>query len=145
MNTETKSFETLSGVITESNEATKIDAGTLLGVLAGVCLIVIAIFRGGDPGVFMNLNSVFIVLGATIATTFIAFSSKKVLGLLPVIVNSFKADIYQPADFIEDIMALSVKYRTGGLKQLESLEEYLFRQSIFENWHHFSDGWIHRP
>jgi flagellar motor component MotA len=42
-----------------------------------------------------------------------------------VIVNSFKADIYQPADFIEDIMALSVKYRTGGLKQLESLEEYL--------------------
>ena len=126
MTTATKEFETLSGIATETNEETRrVDAGTLLGVVAGVCLIMIAIFRGGDPGVFMNLNSALIVLGGTIATTFIAFSSKKVIGLLPVIVNAFKPDVYQPADFIEDIMALSVKYRTGGLKKLESQEEFL--------------------
>jgi hypothetical protein len=53
--------------------------------------------------------------------------------------------IFTSLPILSNIMALSVKYRTGGLKQLESQEEYLFRQSIFENWHHFSDGWIHRP
>ena len=55
------------------------DKGTLLGVLSGVLLIVIAILGGGGgaPEVFLNLNSFLIVLGGSTATTFIAFPSKK--------------------------------------------------------------------
>ncbi len=125
MTTATKEFETLSGVATETNEETRrVDAGTLLGVVAGVCLIMIAIFRGGDPSVFMNLNSALIVLGGTVATTFIAFSSKKVIGLLPVIVNAFKPDVYQPADFIEDIMELRLNIGPEALRNWKAKKSF---------------------
>lgn len=106
-------------------EDSGIDTGTLLGILSGVLLIVIAIFRGGDPGAFLSLNSALIVLGGTLATTFIAFSSQKILGIIPVVINAFKPDVYQPADYIDDIMVMATKYRTGGLKKLESQEELL--------------------
>ncbi len=109
----------------EYRENHRLDMGTFLGILSGVCLIVLAILRGGDPGVFLNLNSALIVLGGTIATTFIAFPFKRIMGMVPVVINAFKPDVYQPAEYVEDIMALATKYRTGGMKQLESEEAFL--------------------
>ena len=38
-----------------------LDTGTLLGVIGGVGLIVVAVIRGGDSDIFMNLNAVLIV------------------------------------------------------------------------------------
>ena len=35
-----------------------LDTGTLLGVVGGVGLIVIAVIRGGDSDIFVNLNAV---------------------------------------------------------------------------------------
>lgn len=99
------------------------DIGTFLGILGGVGLIVLAILRGGDPAVFANLNGALIVLGGTIATTFIAFPSQKVAMMFPVIIKAFKPHSFQPADYIDDIVSLAIKYRAGGLKQLEKLQD----------------------
>ena len=41
----------------ERQELTGIDTGTLMGILSGTFLIVVAIIRGGDAGIFINLNS----------------------------------------------------------------------------------------
>ncbi|MEE9257896.1 MAG: MotA/TolQ/ExbB proton channel family protein [Nitrospinaceae bacterium] len=101
---------------------TGVDMGTVLGVLSGVALIVIAIIRGGDAGVFANLNSTLIVFGGTIATAFIAFPSKTITGMLPIIINAFRPSPLQPADYIDEIMSLAAKYRTGGMKTLENEE-----------------------
>ena len=109
----------------QRQELTGIDTGTLIGILAGTFLIVVAIIRGGDAGIFINLNSFLIVIGGTIATGFIAFPSKKITGIIPIIQQAFKPNIYEPQDYVDDIMRLATKYRSGGMKQLENAESDL--------------------
>ena len=106
----------------DAGQETGLDTGTLLGVIAGVALIVVAIIRGGDADVFMNMNALLIVLGGMVSTTFIAFQSKKILEMIPVIVAAFRPDVLTPADYIDQIMGLAGKYRTGGMKVLENAE-----------------------
>ncbi len=99
-----------------------LDTGTLLGVVAGVGLIVVAVIRGGDSDIFMNLNAVLIVLGGMVSTCFIAFQSSKILEMVPVIINAFRPDVMKPVDYIDQIMSLASKYRSGGMKVLENAE-----------------------
>lgn len=101
------------------------DAGTIVGILVGFGLVATAIIRGGHSDAFININGILIVLGGTIATTLIAFPSRKVLNLVPVIFNAFKPNIHQPADFIDLILNLANNYRHGGGKTLEEQEELL--------------------
>ena len=119
MATATKSSALSDEEETQEQES-GMDKGTILGILAGVCLIVTAIIRGGSADVFVNLNAVFIVVGGTVATAFIAFPSKKISGMIPIIINAFKPDVHQPSDYIDEIMALVTKYRSGGMKGLEN-------------------------
>ena len=113
---------TAANVDQEERQDEGIDTGTLMGVLAGVFLIAVAIIRGGDAGVFININSALIVLGGSIATAFIAFPAKKITTLAPVLYNAFKPPVYEPEDYVDDIMRLASKYRSGGMKQLENEE-----------------------
>ena len=102
-----------------------VDKGTIVGVLAGIGLIVLAILNGGSPEVFANLNGALIVLGGTAATTFIAFPSEKIFMMIAVIVNAFKPEVYHPSDYVDEIIDLASTYRSGGTKKLESEEQYL--------------------
>ncbi|MBC8286962.1 MAG: MotA/TolQ/ExbB proton channel family protein [Nitrospinae bacterium] len=113
---------TAAAAAQEDRQDTGIDTGTLMGVLAGIFLITVAIIRGGDAGVFININSALIVLGGSIATAFIAFPAKKITTLMPVLYNAFKPGVYEPEDYVDDIMRLASKYRSGGMKQLENEE-----------------------
>ncbi len=113
---------TAANVAQEERQDTGIDTGTLMGVLAGIFLIAVAIVRGGDAGVFININSGLIVVGGSIATAFIAFPAKKITTLMPVLYNAFKPGVYEPEDYVDDIMRLASKYRSGGMKQLENEE-----------------------
>lgn len=114
--------ETGEEIEQEDRQDAGIDTGTLMGVLSGVFLIAVAIIRGGDAGVFINVNSALIVLGGTVATAFIAFPSKKITLMMPVVYNAFKPGVYEPEDYVDDIMKLASKYRSGGMKQLENEE-----------------------
>ena len=106
----------------ETESEAGFDTGTLIGVSAGIGLITVAIILGGDPDVFVNLNAILIVLGGMISTCFIAFQSSKILEMVPVIVNAFKPDLKKPVDYIDEIMGLASKYRSGGMKVLENAE-----------------------
>ena len=98
------------------------DTGTLLGSIAGLFLITVAIIRGGDAGIFLNINSALIVIGGALSTSFIAFPSKKVLGMVPIVRNAFKPNVYEPEDYVDDITRLAAVYRSRGMKQLENEE-----------------------
>jgi len=109
-----------------------LDTGTILGTVFGIFLIVGAIIRGGDPGVFVNINGALIVLGGTIATAFIAFPSKKITLMLPVIYKAYRPDRLSPSDYVDVIMKLATKYRSGGMKQLEN-EEAKIENAFLKN------------
>ena len=91
------------------------DTGTLLGSIAGLFLITVAIIRGGDAGIFLNINSALIVIGGALSTSFIAFPSKKVLGMVPIVRNAFKPNVYEPEDYVDDITRLAAVYRSRGM------------------------------
>ena len=116
---------TAADLALEERADTGMDTGTLLGALGGIFLITVAIIRGGDAGIFININSALIVIGGSMATAFVAFPSKVVTGLIPIIKNAFKPGVYEPADYVDDIMRLASKYRSGGMKQLENEESLL--------------------
>ena len=103
----------------------KYDIGTFAGFFAGLLLIIVAIMSGGTLDSFLCLSSFLIVGGGTIVTSFIAFHYSKIFELFPVILNSFKPDDHDPIEFIEMIIELLNKYRSGGRKALESHHEFL--------------------
>ena len=109
----------------------KYDLGTFLGAFAGVVLITTAIMRGGSLDIFLSLSSLMIVLGGSLATTFIAFHYSKIFNLLPIITRAFKPDNHQPLDYINLIIELLKKYRSNGRKALEKHKEF-FENRFFE-------------
>ncbi|CAI2718161.1 motility protein A [Nitrospina watsonii] len=127
MATAVKESETISGLVDgrRVQPDSTIDIGTILGTMIGVALIAWAIVRGGNPETFLNLNAVLIVFGGTIATSFIAYPSSKIISLIGVIINAYRPDNQGPATAIEQIMQLATKYRTGGIKRLKNEEEHV--------------------
>jgi hypothetical protein len=68
-----------------------------MGLLAGRLLITLAIIRGKNTGVYLNINSGLIVLGESIiSTAFITFPEKKITALIPFLYDAFKPRVYDP-------------------------------------------------
>ena len=125
MATATQEIRGTAADLAQEERAEGVDTGTLLGALAGLFLITVAIIRGGDAGIFLNINSALIVVGGALSTSFIAFPSKKVLGMVPIVRNAFKPNVYEPEDYVDDITRLAAVYRSRGMKQLENEESTL--------------------
>ena len=53
---------------------TTVDAATVLGLAAGFGLLATAIVLGGSPGSFLNVPSILIVIGGTVAITTASYS-----------------------------------------------------------------------
>ena len=81
------------------------DFGTIIGLLAGVSIIIIGILRsGGDLFWFYSLNSIIIVLVGVIAATFINYPIKAIMGLFGILGNVFRSEIYDYEETISEIV-----------------------------------------
>ena len=125
MATATQEIRGTAADLAQEERAEGMDTGTLLGSVAGLFLITVAIIRGGDAGIFLNINSALIVVGGALSTSFIAFPSKKVLGMVPIVRNAFKPNVYEPEDYVDDITRVAAVYCSRGMKQLENEESLL--------------------
>jgi chemotaxis protein MotA len=56
------------------------DLATIIGILAGLGVVLAAIFMGGDFMSFVDVGSVMIVIGGAIAATVIRFTFGAVVG-----------------------------------------------------------------
>ena len=64
------------------------DFGTILGLLSGIGIIFLGILRqDGDLGWFMNINSIIIVFGGTIAAAMVNYPLKNIIGLFSILKN----------------------------------------------------------
>ncbi len=95
------------------------DIATLIGIISGIGFILATILLGSGLGLFVNLPSVLIVIGGTIAATMVAYPLSDFLMVISVIGRVFKFKIENQADLITQLVDVSNKARKGGLLSIE--------------------------
>ena len=100
------------------------DIATITGIVSGIALIVISISLGGSGfGIFINIPSVMIVLGGTIAATLINFPLKEVLGVFSTVKNAFMHSQQSPVEVIKMLVRYATIARKEGILALDSYTE----------------------
>ncbi|MBA5778848.1 MotA/TolQ/ExbB proton channel family protein [Stappia sp. F7233] len=98
------------------------DLGTIIGVIAGFAVVLVAIFIGGDIAQFTDVPSVLIVCGGATAATLVRFPLSGVISALST--GSKVAFTYKktdPRDLIEEITRLADIVRKSGPLGLENI------------------------
>ena len=111
------------------------DLGTLIGLLAGIGIIILGIISaGGKIAWFWNFNSILIVLGGTFAATMVNLPLKAVTNVFNILKNVFRAEEYNYTGIIEEVVKKATKARKDGLLALEAdlstMEDGFFKNGI---------------
>jgi len=96
------------------------DISTVIGMVLGFGLVVGSILVGGSLGAFIDVPSILIVFGGTIAATFTAEKLPNVIGSIKVAGNAFRVPAGDPTVTIEKILELSNIARREGILALEN-------------------------
>ena len=116
----------------DSNKGTT-DLGTLIGLFAGITIIVIGILQsGGKLFWFFSFNSILIVVGGTLAATMVNLPLKAVRNLFNILKNVFKGEDYDYVGIINEIVDKAQKARKDGLLSLEA-DLPNMREGFFKN------------
>lgn len=95
------------------------DIATLIGLVFGSGILLSAIILGGSAILFLNIPSILIVVGGTLATAFIRFSMADVINSVKVVLNTFSTKMSVPQEVIQEIVSLANIARKNGLIVLE--------------------------
>ena len=95
------------------------DKGTLIGISAGLGLVIVSMLMGGGVAAFIDIPSLMIVLGGTIAATLVNFPMEDVIGVMKVTQKVIKEEIMPSSKYIDQIVDISKKARTNGLLAIE--------------------------
>jgi chemotaxis protein MotA len=98
------------------------DLATILGIVIGLAIVSMAIFMGGSFMTFVNVPSLLIVFGGTIAATILRFQLSHVLGSLMIGAKvAFTNKKSNPRDLIDEIARLADIIRKNGPLGLEGV------------------------
>ncbi len=95
------------------------DKGTLIGIGAGLGLVLVSMLMGGGVTAFISIPSLLIVLGGTIAATLVNFPMKDLICVMKVTQKALKEEIMPSSKYIDQIVDISKKARTNGLLAIE--------------------------
>lgn len=99
------------------------DLASIIGIIAGFIVIVIAIFLGGSLSTFVDVPSMLIVLGGGFAATLIRFPLSGIVGALGLGAKiAFSHKSTPSADVIAKVTELSEIIRKSGPLGLENVE-----------------------
>ena len=98
------------------------DLATLLGLVGAIGAIASAIAIGGGGLIFINIPSIIIVVGGTMAVTLMNFSLSQTLGSFKVAAKAFLNKPQKPREIIEQSMELANIARREGLLGLEEVQ-----------------------
>lgn len=96
------------------------DLATLLGFLGGIAIIVAAVSQGGSMALFIDVRSMLIVLGGTVAATLIRFPLGTCFGAFKVAMKVFKSKNQASLPLIREAVELGKIVRRDGLLALEN-------------------------
>lgn len=97
----------------------RLDLATLLGLGGGFALIAAAIVLGGNWSAFIDMPSVLIVIGGTLAVTTICFSLSEVLQAQRLLFKTLIAPTRDPSEASIDLLRLAESARKNGVLSLE--------------------------
>jgi len=114
------------------------DIATLGGIAVGLFLLIVGIVvtAGGlaSIGVFVSVSSVMITLGGSFAAVLASNTVARTFGLMKVLRNALRTQIFEPGRIISMIVTFSEKARREGLLALEDdldeLEDDFLRKGI---------------
>jgi chemotaxis protein MotA len=96
------------------------NTSTLIGILTGVLLILASVFLSADePGLFLNLPGMLIVVGGTIAAMFISYPMKELRKVYRSFTLIWKHHELSVDDEIEEIVRVSMLLGRGQLSKVE--------------------------
>ena len=96
------------------------DIATVLGVISAFGLVFLAIFMGGGIQLFINLQSLMIVIGGTLGATMINYPLKEVFGVFSVVKKALFTKNTVSNNLIRIFMDFAHKSRKEGILALES-------------------------
>lgn len=99
------------------------DLATIIGIIVGVAFIIMGILVDGDLSSYWNTASLFIVLGGTVAATFVAYPLQKVLEAMKIVSKAFSNKQIEAGEIINKIIVLANVARKEGLLALEEASE----------------------
>lgn len=98
------------------------DLATLIGMGAGMGVVLVAMLMGSGLGAFINVPSIMVVFGGTIAVIFMRFTMQQFFGSFKVAIKAFKTKLDKPQDIIVQAVDLAGIVRREGLLALERQE-----------------------
>ena len=96
------------------------DIATLVGIILAFSLVLSAILMGGSILLFINIQSIMIVIGGTLGATMINYPLPDLLKVIKVVKNAFFAKKTTPQGIISDFVKLAGMARREGILALES-------------------------
>jgi chemotaxis protein MotA len=108
------------------------DLATLLGLIAGLGLVMAAILDGGSASIFLNTPSLMIVVGGTASVVTMKFPFGEIINIIRVIKKAFLTKVTAPAKVVEELVEMATLARREGVLALESVEpdDEFFRRSV---------------
>lgn len=110
------------------------DITSIIGMVSGIAAIIGTILLGSGLGLFINIPSIIIVVGGTIAAAMVAFPLPDFLKLIKVTLRIFIFKIEDPQALIDQLIEISNKARKGGLLSIEgdinSIEDPYFSSAL---------------
>lgn len=95
------------------------DIASIIGVVSGMGFILGTILLNSGILMFVDIPSILIVVGGTIASTMVGYPLSDILTLFKVTMRVFVFKIQPPEEIIASLVEISNKARKGGLLSIE--------------------------
>lgn len=95
------------------------DIATIIGIVLGISLIILAILAEGQLSTFWSISSILIVLGGVIASTLIHYPLSKVIRVINVVRIAFQGKSQDSVEIIMILIHMAKCARREGLLALE--------------------------
>ncbi|USD65876.1 flagellar motor protein PomA [Vibrio sp. SCSIO 43136] len=98
------------------------DLATLIGLIGAFAFVVMAMILGGGIGIFIDVQSILIVVGGSTFVVLMKFTMGQFFAALKIAVKAFMFKADEPEDLIAKIVEMADAARKGGFLALEEME-----------------------
>ena len=110
------------------------DITTILGLVLGIIFVLVTMFLGGSPMLFISPPSVMITIGGTLSAIVISYNMKELTNIVNVIKNAIFTKEESPHEIIALLVKFAERARREGIlaleKQMEEVEDAFLRNGV---------------